>query len=175
MPAAFLFFLGSAATLLLAGVFLAFTARRAEDQATPGGEAPPRAARRARVLLADPDPALVALVSRMLATRGHEVMAAASALEARQQAASFPGEVDVILAGLHLGRDNGIAVLGEVRRTSPLARAVILSSEAEHGDVDHLLDAGVELVRRPVPPEAIVEVVERAAYRSPVRRPTATA
>jgi DNA-binding NtrC family response regulator len=113
----------------------------------------------------------VALLSRMLAARGHEVIAAASPLEARQQAASFPGAVDVVLTGLDLGNDHGVAVLGEVRRTSPRARAILLSGEVrDPTDVDHLLEAGVELVRRPVQPEAIVEAVERAASRAPVLR-----
>jgi len=92
-------------------------------------------------------------------------------MEARQQAASFPGAVDVVVTGLDLGEEHGVAVLGEVRRTSPRARAVLVSGEVAHeADVSHLLEAGVELVRRPVPPEALVEVVERAADRLPVRR-----
>jgi two-component system cell cycle sensor histidine kinase/response regulator CckA len=131
----------------------------------------PGVGRRSRILLVDHDPALVALLSRMLAARGHEVIAAASPLEARQQAASFPGAVDVVLTGLDLGNDHGVAVLGEVRRTSPRARAILLSGEVRDAtDVDHLLEAGVELVRRPVQPEAIVEAVERAASRAPVLR-----
>ncbi|HQR29870.1 MAG TPA: response regulator, partial [Anaeromyxobacteraceae bacterium] len=134
-----------------------------------------RPTRRTRVLLAGQDPALIALVSRLLAARGHDVLTAASALETRQQAASFPGEIDVVVAGLVTGKDSGIAVLGEARRTSPSARAVIVSADADTMDVEHVLDAGVELVRRPVQPEALVEVVERAAARSPVRRATAMA
>ena len=132
--------------------------------------------RRSRVLLVDHDPALVAMLSRLLAARGHEVIAAATAMEARQQAASFPGAVDVVLTGLELGDEHGVTILGEVKRTSPRARAVLLSGEVrEASDVDHLLEAGVELVRRPVPAEALVEVVERAAARSLVRRDPAMA
>jgi two-component system cell cycle sensor histidine kinase/response regulator CckA len=136
----------------------------------------PGVGRRSRILLVDHDPALVALLSRLLAARGHEVIVAASPLEARQQAASFPGAVDVILTGLDLGRDHGVTVLGEVRRTSPRARAILLSGEVrDPADVDHLLEAGVELVRRPVPPEALVEAVERAAARAPILREPAVA
>jgi hypothetical protein len=48
---------------------------------------------------------------------------------------------------------------------------VLVSGEVAHeADVSHLLEAGVELVRRPAPPEVLVEVVERAAARMPVRR-----
>ncbi|MGA8893184.1 MAG: response regulator [Anaeromyxobacteraceae bacterium] len=127
--------------------------------------------RRSRVLLVDHDPALVAIVSRLLAARGHDVIAAASAMEARQQAASFPGAVDVVVTGLDLGDEHGVSVLGEVRRTSPGARAVLVSGEvANDGDVAPLLEAGVELVRRPVPAEALVAAVERAAARVPTRR-----
>jgi CheY-like chemotaxis protein len=160
---------GTVIRVLLPRIALAAVQRRLAAPESGAG-------RRSRVLLVDHDPALVALLSRMLAARGHEVIAAASPLEARQQAASFPGAVDVILTGLDLGNDHGVTVLGEVRRTSPRARAILLSGEVrDGGDVDHLLEAGVELVRRPVPPEALVEAVERAAARAPVLREPAVA
>jgi two-component system cell cycle sensor histidine kinase/response regulator CckA len=137
------------------------------------GAAPPSsalaAARRARILIVDHDPALVALLSRLLAARNHEVSTAASAIEARQQAASFPGAVDVVVTGLDVGDDHGVAIMGEVRRTSPQARAVLVTGEVrDPADVEHLLEAGVELVRRPVTAEALAEVVERVAGRAPV-------
>jgi CheY-like chemotaxis protein len=143
--------------------------------------APPRAAfhfggailssaRRSRVLIVDHDPALVALLSRLLAARGHEVATAATAVEARHQAASFPGAVDVVVAGLDLGEGQGETLLGEVRRTSAQARAVLVAAdERDPTEVEHLLEAGVELVRRPVSAEALVEVVERVARQAPVR------
>jgi signal transduction histidine kinase/ActR/RegA family two-component response regulator len=133
-------------------------------------------ARRSRVLIVDHDPALVALLSRLLAARGHEVATAATALEARHQAASFPGAVDVVVAGLDLGEGQGETLLGEVRRTSSQARAVLVAgNERDPTDVEHLLEAGVELVRRPVSAEALVEVVERVAGQAPVRRAPAMA
>jgi two-component system cell cycle sensor histidine kinase/response regulator CckA len=133
-------------------------------------------ARRSRVLIVDHDPALVALLSRLLAARGHEVATAATVLEARHQAASFPGAVDVVVAGLGLGEGQGETLLGEVRRTSSQARAVLVAGD-ERGptEVEHLLEAGVELVRRPVSAEALVEVVERVARQAPVRRAPAMA
>lgn len=149
------------------------------DPARPamdGASSPLAAARRSRILIVDHDPALVALLSRLLAARDHEVATAASALEARQQAASFPGAVDVVVTGLDLGPDQGVAVMGEVRRTSPNARAVLVTGEVrDEGDVGHLLEAGVELVHRPVTAEALAEVVERAASRAPVQRMRALA
>ena len=132
--------------------------------------------RRSRILIVDHDPALVALLSRLLAARHHEVTTAASALEARQQAASFPGAVDVVVTGLDLGEDHGVTVMGEVRRTSPQARAVLVTGEArDPSEVEHLLEVGVELVRLPVSAEALAEVVERAAKRAPVERASAMA
>ncbi|HET8734805.1 MAG TPA: response regulator [Anaeromyxobacteraceae bacterium] len=118
------------------------------------------------MVVVDHDPALVALLSRMLDARGHEVITAASPLEARQLAAAFPGGVDVVVASLELGDHHGVAAVGEVRRSSPRARGVILSGEVRHADdVSHLLENGVDLVRKPVSPEALVEAVERAISR----------
>jgi signal transduction histidine kinase/CheY-like chemotaxis protein len=133
-------------------------------------------ARRSRVLIVDHDPALVALLSRLLAARGHEVATAATAVEARHQAASLPGAVDVVVAGLDLGEEQGEAVLGEVRRTNSHVRAVLVAGdERDPTEVEHLLEAGVELVRRPVSAEALVEVVERVASQAPSRRAPAMA
>jgi len=133
-------------------------------------------ARRTRVLIVDHDPALVALLSRLLAVRDHEVATAASVMEARQQAASFPGTVDVVVTGLDLGEEQGVSVMGEVRRTSPHARAVLVTSDLrDPSDFDHLLDAEVELVRRPVSAEELAEVVERAAGKARVERALALA
>jgi PAS domain S-box-containing protein len=134
------------------------------------------AARRSRILIVDHDPALVALLSRLLAARHHEISTAATAVEARQQAASFPGAVDVVVTGLDVGEDHGAAIMGEVRRTSPQARAVLVTGEVrDPADVEHLLEAGVELVRRPVTAEALAEVVERVASRAPVQHAQALA
>jgi two-component system cell cycle sensor histidine kinase/response regulator CckA len=132
--------------------------------------------RRSRVLLVDHDPELVALLSRLLAARGHEVIAAASSTEARLQAASFPGAVDVVLTGIDLGDEHGATVLGEVRRTSPRARVVLLAGDVHvASDVAHLVEDDVEFVRRPVPAETLVDLVERAAAKAPARRQPAMA
>ncbi len=142
------------------------------------GIAPPETprVRRSRVLIVDHDPELVALLSRLLAARGHEVIAAASAVEARQQAASFPGAVDVVLTGIDLGDDHGGAVLGEVRRTSPKARVVLLAGKLHvASDVDHLVADDVAFVRRPVPAETLVDLVERAVEKEPAPRQPAMA
>ncbi len=126
--------------------------------------------RRSRVLVADHDPQLVALVTRLLAARGHEVVTAASAMEARQQAASYPGAVDVVVAGLELGESPGIEILGEVRRTSPVARAVLVTGDVrDPADLGHLQEVGVQVVHRPLSPDELVAVVERAAAQVPAR------
>jgi two-component system, cell cycle sensor histidine kinase and response regulator CckA len=133
-----------------------------------GGEAETlRAAPRGRkVLLVDRDPAFVALATRQLAAHGLQAWVAASVSEARQMAASEPGTVDVLVVDLSLGEEHGIEAVGEVRRTNPGARVVLLSGEVrDEADVDHLLDAGIEVVRKPVPPEVLVEAVERVLHR----------
>ncbi len=161
---------GSVFRVILPRVPIRVTAARvAKRRIAPAG--------RSRVLLVDQDAELVALLSRRLAARGHEVIAAATPLEARQQAASFPGAVDVVLAALELGAEHGVAALGEVRRTNPRVRAVLLASDVQDAShcLDHMFDFGVELVRRPAPVERLVEVVERAAARTPVRRDPAMA
>jgi two-component system cell cycle sensor histidine kinase/response regulator CckA len=142
------------------------------------GIAPPEipTVRRSRVLIVDHDPELVALLSRLLAARGHEVITAATATEARQQAASFPGAVDVVLTGIDLGEDHGAAVLGEVRRTSPRARVVLLAGDLHAAsDVDHLVSDDVAFVKRPVPVATLVDLVERAVEKQPARRQPAMA
>jgi len=117
-----------------------------------------------KVLLVDRDPHFVALATSQLAESGHEVRVAASVREARQVAAREAGTVEVV--DLALGEEHGIEAVGEVRRTNPGVRVVLLSGDVrEEADVDHLLDAGIEVVRKPVPPEVVATVVERVRRR----------
>lgn len=158
---------GLGAVLALRGADVRRQRTRGRRRAAGTGRVVPAQASPARVVLVDHDPTMVARLSSLLGDRGHQVITATSPAEARQLAAAFPGGVDVVVAGLDLGDHHGVAALGEVRRSSPKARGVILSGEVRHAeDVDHLLEEGVDLVRRPVPPEALVAAVERAASRS---------
>ena len=77
---------------------------------------------RSRVLLVHSDPALVAIVSRVLAARGHEVVAAATPSEARLQAACYPGEIDVLLEGIQVDAPGGADMPpGRGARGTPLS------------------------------------------------------
>jgi CheY-like chemotaxis protein len=119
-----------------------------------------------KVLLVDRDPHFVALATSQLARTGHEVRVAASVREGRQVAAGEAGTVEVVVVDLALGEEHGIEAVGEVRRTNPHVRVVLLSGDVrEEADVDHLLDAGIEVVRKPVAPEVVVAVVERVRRR----------
>ena len=67
---------------------------------TDGGAAP---GGRTQVLILHPDPVVVARRSLLLASRGHEVVAASSVVEARLQAAVVPRRIDLFLDGSEAG------------------------------------------------------------------------
>lgn len=82
----------------------------------------------ARMLLIDDDLAFCQVLARMLARRGIEVQSrhdAASALSALESFAP-----DGIVLDLKLGADNGLLLIGELRRRCPQARIVLATGYA---------------------------------------------
>jgi CheY-like chemotaxis protein len=139
---------------------------RSGPEARVRSPAPSPATGGGRVLLVDRDPEFVARATTRLAEMGLPVCVAATVREARRMAASEAGAVEVVVVDLALGEEHGIEAVGEVRRTNPEVRVVLLSGDVrDEADVDHLLDAGIEVVRKPVAPEVVAEVVERVKRR----------
>ena len=82
----------------------------------------------ARILLVDDDLAFCQVLARLLARRGIEVQARHDAASALAAVAAFAP--DGIVLDLKLGADNGLLLIGELRRLCPRARIVLATGYA---------------------------------------------
>jgi DNA-binding response OmpR family regulator len=84
------------------------------------------------------EPALRAIMRRTLLAGAHQVLEASSAQMALE--ALRMGKLDVVLADLHLGDEDGIAVLLEIRRTHSGIPVIAVSGGSKH-DISERLEA----------------------------------
>jgi CheY-like chemotaxis protein len=102
------------------------------------------------VLVVDDEPSLRLLVRVNLELEGHVVHEAASLAEAR--AALERQAPDVVLLDIHVGSDDGLELLDEIRALDLPVRVILLSGSSEVGpelrtSVDGVLGKPFELGR----------------------------
>jgi len=82
----------------------------------------------ARILIVDDEPKLGRVLVEMLESVGHDVAHAAGGAAAIQRIAT--GDLDVVVSDLRMPDVDGMAVLREVRRTSPGTDVVLMTAHA---------------------------------------------
>lgn len=118
------------------------------------------------IVLAGPDDALVAAVADRLAAAGFEVSIAADGEDALNLARAL--QPAAVLAGLRMGRRDGLGLLVELRKgVSTRGIPVLLTSEAgEPADVTRALESGADdVIELPTNVDVIVARVRRAIGR----------
>ncbi len=81
-----------------------------------------------RILVVDDEPTITAVLRSLLEEKGCEVAVAASGDEARESLAG--GDIAVALVDIHLGEDNGLDLLEEIRDTSPETETIVMTGSA---------------------------------------------
>ena len=95
-----------------------------------------------RILLADDEPDVRAVVSAMLVSLGYSVMEARDGQEAVELFRQRHAEIDLVLLDLVMPRLTGEAALAEMRRISPGVRAILASGYDESGRIHEIVAAG---------------------------------
>ncbi|MFN8651390.1 MAG: ATP-binding protein [Gemmatimonadales bacterium] len=116
-----------------------------ESSALPGAENGTET-----ILLVEDEPALKSVAQRILQAVGYTVLAAGDAEEAMQQAAGWPGTIDLLLTDVIMPGDTGPVLARRLLRRRPNVRVLYMSGYAgdelgEHG----VLDTGVALLQKP--------------------------
>ena len=95
------------------------------------------------VLVIDDHPLILAALQTVVNGLAEDVTvtAVATARSAREAMAT-PGEFDIVLLDLHLGEDNGFALLSELRGAYPAVPIVVVSASDCRDDVVHAIDLG---------------------------------
>lgn len=115
-----------------------------------------------RVLVVDDEAAYRDALGKVLARRGIDVRPAGSGREALDRLGRE--EVDVVVLDLKMPGLDGLATLREIRARWPAVRVVVLTG---HGTAEAGLDAiraeAFDFLLKPVPVDALVQVLEAAA------------
>lgn len=111
------------------------------------------------VVVADDDQLLAELVAIMLRRHDLEVIVAVDADSTRSILADR-SDVDVVICDLELGRDNGAALIRELRTGRPRLGAVLVSGHAD-AEIREALDGDdVASLQKPFEPNELVEMVD---------------
>jgi signal transduction histidine kinase/CheY-like chemotaxis protein len=90
-------------------------------------EAPPRAARSARLLVVEDDDVVRRFVVRSLEREGYSVLTAADGVEALHLSDAHEGSIDAVIVDVVLPRMRGTEVVARLRARQPLARVLFVS------------------------------------------------
>ena len=122
-----------------------------------------------KILVADPDPDSVQDLTDLLAERGHVLDAAAdvtSALAPVQE-----GDVDLILADLHLPGGGGMQLLEQIQTAHPETAVVLLSAFGSVQDAVQAMQHGAaDFLGKPFAPDQVLVAIDRALEKSALRR-----
>jgi two-component system NtrC family response regulator len=115
------------------------------------------------LLVEDDDPQRKTL-SGFLRKRGYEVLEAASAAQAEQEAAAHP--VDLLLTDLRLGGPDGISLLESLKKRHPDLQALVLTAFGTVEDAVRAMRAGAyDFLAKPVDLDRLEALVEKALER----------
>ena len=95
------------------------------------------------ILVIDDHPLILSALKSVVTglAEGVNVTAVATARAAREAMAT-PGDFDIVLLDLHLGEDDGFALLTELRGAYPAVPVVVVSASDRRDDVVHAIDLG---------------------------------
>ncbi|MFP4030324.1 MAG: PP2C family protein-serine/threonine phosphatase [Desulfococcaceae bacterium] len=114
----------------------------------------------ARVLVADDDRVVQALLSRTLRKAGYDVILAANGREALERMES---DVGVTLLDLQMPEMDGINCLRRLRELDPNLAAIMVSASEEISDaVEAMRQGAYDYVVKPVAPSTLIPLVEKA-------------
>ena len=117
-----------------------------------------------RVLLVDDDPAIIAVLSRLLAQAGYAVTTALDGQQALEHLRSQHA-FDVVVSDLNMPGADGLSVLQTVREGDPDLPVVLLTGDP---DIESAVKAvefrAFRYLTKPTRPKALLDVVERAVH-----------
>lgn len=119
------------------------------------------------VLVVDDDPSLCAFFERALTRGKFDVLTAKSGAAAKEIATRERGMIDIALVDLHLGNENGLDLLKDLRIIDESMVGVIITGQASlDSAVDSLRLGAYDFIQKPATPTQLTAAMERAVkYR----------
>ncbi len=115
-----------------------------------------------RLLVVDDEQAVRAVVERVLAGDGYELLVARDGGEALELFDAHNGAFDLILSDVVMPRASGVELAGAVRRRAPGIPIVLMSGYGDVQAVQHEVARGTALINKPFNATTLREVVRRA-------------
>lgn len=126
------------------------------------GAFPTQAARAARLLVVDDEPAVRDVLRRLLSLHGYEVMVASDGAEALRLLGSSATGVDLVLTDLVMPRMGGESLAREIRTHYPTVAVLCMSGTPSVIAGDDVPWSSANLLTKPIDPEALVLRVSEA-------------
>lgn len=140
----------------------------------PGTDGPAdvRSATPSVVLLAEDDPTLRKMLTRMLERAGHRVLAADSAAAARDLMSAVAADVvECVVSDYRMPGENGLDLIAAIRRADPSVASIVMTSDDEQRIVADSLRAGAfDFLQKPVDARRLRTAVDRAIERTREQR-----
>ena len=120
------------------------------------------------ILVLEDDPSISFQIRLILQSSGHALVEAATAQEAIQRFEQTKGQVDLLIAHVHLPVDSGIRVGLELRALHPRLRIIVTSIHApgmwndqDAAELNELPSDSVAVLQKPFLPETLLDKVAR--------------
>jgi DNA-binding NtrC family response regulator len=121
-------------------------------------------AEKIRVLLADDEEQFTKSLAKVLKNRNMEVLTARDGASALQLLAQ--SECDVVVLDLRMPGMDGLAVMGEIRKTRPILPVILLSGHVDIESCTLACDGGAaEVLMKPCPIDTLTTAIENACER----------
>jgi two-component system response regulator AtoC len=121
----------------------------------------------AKILVADDEPNLRRVLVAMLRRDGHEVVQAASGVEAIEQLA----EVDVVISDLRMPGADGMEVLRTATRAFPQVPVIMITAYGSVGQAVEAIKAGAfDYIEKPFEQDQIRTIVDKAIRQAAANR-----
>jgi PAS domain S-box-containing protein len=121
-----------------------------------------------RILLVEDHTQTRNTLTKLLVRRGHEVVAAESARQAREIASTF--EFDLVLSDLGLPDGSGHDLMADLRRLRPMCRGIALSGYGMESDIKRSRDAGFDIhLTKPIDVSTLESALRQAGNSHGIR------
>src|SRR5579863_1209563 len=121
----------------------------------------------AKILVADDEQNLRRVLAAMLRREGHEVVQAASGLEAIERLA----DVDVVITDLRMPGADGMEVLRTASKNHPHTPVIMITAYGSVGQAVEAIKAGAfDYIEKPFEQEAIRVIVDKAIGQATANR-----
>ncbi|MFN2387385.1 MAG: response regulator [Thermoanaerobaculia bacterium] len=108
------------------------------------------------VLLVEDEPAVQAVVLKILARYGYKALVASTPEQALQVRSEYPGTIDLLLSDVVLPQMSGREVATAVARRRPGIRVLYISGYTDDAIVQHgILEPGTAFLQKPFTPHAL--------------------